>query len=217
MGQPGEEAQLDQFRRRGIQRGQLVQGLVQGQQVLVGQRRSDPDLVQVHPLQPPPCRTRALRRARSTRMRRMASAAAPKKWRRPSHFGSSSPPAEPANPQPGLMDQRGGLQRLAGLLPGKLPRGQAAQLSIDQGQQFLRRVGFPPLDRPGHLTRFVHWRESGSWFRLASTIPVSHGLGWRQGVCGSFEVRAVARAGGRTGGRGFVRRHGFSTGHLAPC
>ena len=41
-------------------------------------------------------------------------------------------------PQPGLVDQRGGLQGLAGRLLGHLVRGESAQLFVNQRQQFFR-------------------------------------------------------------------------------
>ena len=59
------------------------------------------------------CRPRfwlALRRALSIRMRRMASAAAPKKWLAPPLL-----PVRAGQLQPGFVDQRGRLQRLPGV------------------------------------------------------------------------------------------------------
>jgi hypothetical protein len=38
-------------------------------------------------------------------------------------------------PQVGLMDQGGGLERLPGRFPGKLLGGQCTQFVIDQGQE----------------------------------------------------------------------------------
>src|SRR5262249_10327503 len=51
-----------------------------------------------------------------------------------------------AEPQPGLVDERGRLQRLAGSLVGHLAGGQPTQLLIDDGQQFLGSIGCALLD-----------------------------------------------------------------------
>jgi hypothetical protein len=43
--------------------------------------------------------------------------------------------------QPSLMNQRGGLKRLAGVLALHLVGGEAAQFVVDQRQQFAGRLG----------------------------------------------------------------------------
>ena len=53
-------------------------------------------------------------------------------------------------PQPGLMDQRCGLQSLAGRLLGHLVRGELAQLLVNQRQQFFSGRKFASLQ--GRLT-----------------------------------------------------------------
>ena len=78
-GQPDKEAQLDHLGLQRIFLGETVQGFVDGEQVVRGRRRRRFSLLQIDaltvaaPLQP------VLARALSTRMRRMASAAAAKK------------------------------------------------------------------------------------------------------------------------------------------
>ena len=57
-----------------------VQRLMHRQQFVIRHARHDFHLIQIDPLLPPPCRTALLFRARSIRMRRIASAAATKKW-----------------------------------------------------------------------------------------------------------------------------------------
>ena len=85
----------------------------------------------------------------------MACAAAPKKWRRPSQPGSWSP----HQAEVGLVDQGGRLERLAGRQPAGQRRGQAAQLRVDDRQQFRRRLHF----RLGPVAPLVgHGTTSGS-------------------------------------------------------
>jgi hypothetical protein len=54
------------------------------------------------------------------------------------------------------VEEGNGLQSLAGLLAGKLLRGQVAKLGIDQGQQFLRNASFAPLDGRDNLCEIAH-------------------------------------------------------------
>ena len=49
-------------------------------------------------------------------------------------------------PKVGLMNQRGGFERLAGLLLGQLLRGQLAELVVDQRQELLGRLRVALLD-----------------------------------------------------------------------
>ena len=82
----------------------------------------------------------------------MASAAAAKKWPRPFQPGSSV--ADEA--EVGLVDQGGGLERLAGLLPGQPPGGELAQLVVDQGQELLGGPRLALLDRREDAGDVVH-------------------------------------------------------------
>jgi len=104
----------------------------------------------------------ALWRAFSTRIRRMASAAA-----RGNVPGCSSSRRRRADqPQVGFVNQGRGLERLAGLLPRQLPGRQAAQLVVDQWQQLLGRLPVALLDRGedvGHVRhRHAHRRSPRS-------------------------------------------------------
>jgi hypothetical protein len=60
----------------------------------------------------------------------------------------------------GLLDQGGGLERLAGLLLGQLRRCQLAQLVIDQRQELLGGLGIALLDG-GQDTRDVGHASDG--------------------------------------------------------
>ena len=91
-GQPGEVMQLDQLGGLRFLEGESLEGLVHGQQFLRWAVDREDGLVQIDPPLRPPCLTRRFRRAFSTRIRRMASAAAPKKWPRPFHGLETSPP-----------------------------------------------------------------------------------------------------------------------------
>ena len=83
--QIGEITKLHQLGNRRVEPGEFFQGLVQGDQVIVrhghGNRRRNRAR---EDSKSPPCFCRDFRRAFSTRIRRMASAAAEKKWPRPS-------------------------------------------------------------------------------------------------------------------------------------
>ncbi len=73
----------------------------------------------------------------------MASAAAPKKCRRPSQpwgFGADQP-------QVGFVDQLGGLDGLPGCFVGQSPGGQTAQFVVNQRDQILGRFPLAPLNR----------------------------------------------------------------------
>jgi hypothetical protein len=51
----------------------------------------------------------------------------------------------PAEAQPGLMHQGGGLKRLAGWFARHLPRGNPAQLVVHQRQKLVSRLRVPSL------------------------------------------------------------------------
>ena len=74
----------------------------------------------------------------------MASAAAAKKWPRPSHgfFGSSTD-----QPEVRLVDQGRGFQRLPRLLVGHFLRRQFAQFVVDQRQELAGSASVSVLDR----------------------------------------------------------------------
>ena len=61
----------------------------------------------------------------------MASAAAAKKWPRPSQSAGASGADQP---QVGLVDQGGRLERLPGRLAGQPGGGELPQLVVDEGQ-----------------------------------------------------------------------------------
>ena len=83
----------------------------------------------------------------------MASAAAAKKCPRPFQ---SRPGSAADQPEVRLVDEGGGLERLARLLPGQPGGGQLAQLVVDEGQQVGRglrvagRGGIEELGDVGH-------------------------------------------------------------------
>jgi hypothetical protein len=62
----------------------------------------------------------------------------------------------PAEAEPRLMNQRGGLKRLARIFARHLLRGEFAQFVIDQRQKFVRRSGVTVLDLLEHDRQFAH-------------------------------------------------------------
>ena len=80
-----EIPQLDQFGLPGVLGCKLVKSFVHSEELVVGGGARQFYLLDVHPLLRPAVPHRTLRRALSIRMRRMASAAAAKKWARPAH------------------------------------------------------------------------------------------------------------------------------------
>ena len=106
--------------------------------------------------QSPPRFCRPLLRARSMRMRRIASAAAAKKW--PRLFQPRALSVHQAEIR--LVHQGRRLERLAGPLLGQLPRGQPAQLVVDQRQELVGGLRVALLDRPEDMRDVVHWRLS---------------------------------------------------------
>ena len=88
----GEVAELDE------PRGRLVVPLQFGERLVEGEREVGPSLdvrrevVEVEPPERPPALSVTFPRARLTRMRRIASAAAAKKWARPCQGRPGSPP-----------------------------------------------------------------------------------------------------------------------------
>ena len=88
-------------------------------------------------------------------MRRIASAAAAKKWPRLFQCWASSPSDQP---EVRLVDQGRRLERLARLLLGQLRCGQLAQLVVDQRQELLGGLGVAVLDGREDARDVVHRR-----------------------------------------------------------
>ena len=80
-GEPGEDTELHELGRLRLRRRQPGQGLIDLQQIVVRRRAGEIDLEQVDPQAIAAVPAGRLRRARSMRMRRIASAAAAKKCR----------------------------------------------------------------------------------------------------------------------------------------
>src|SRR5262249_46372830 len=143
-GQAGEEAEFDQLGLLGILGGQPGQRFIQGEQLLrrglVGE--IEPFEADAHsfagvldrPL-PPGVLDQDPAHGRGGRAEKMA-ATVPAERR-----GTS-----PHQPHVRLVNQRGRLERLPGLLLGQLLSGQLAQLVVDQGQELLGRPGVALLD-----------------------------------------------------------------------
>lgn len=92
-------------------------------------------------------------------LRRGSVANAPHRFRgRRKELGASFPALLlfARQPQPSLMHERGGLQRLAGLLDGHLVRGEPPQLIINQREQFFGGVGITLLNTVEDARHVAH-------------------------------------------------------------
>ena len=103
---------------------------------------------------PPPCFAAARRRAFSTSIRRIASDAAPKKWRRfcPCPFATHETKIR-------LVHQRGGLQRVIGTFARHPDRSHFTQLRVDRCQQVGRSGIIAQCHRIEHAGDVVHFRK----------------------------------------------------------
>ena len=144
-GQPGEEAELDQLGAAARSGGPVrcsASSMATSSSSEAWSATSESVEIDALPTAAPLLPALVAGRG-STRMRRMASAAAAKKWPRPSQCRASLVPDQP---EVGLVDQGGGLERLAGLLLGQLLGRQLPQLVVDQRQELLGRLRVALLD-----------------------------------------------------------------------
>jgi hypothetical protein len=59
-------------------------------------------------------------------------------------------------PEVRVVDERGGLERVAGLLGGHLGGGELPQLVVDEREELLGGVGVTPLDGSQDLSDLAH-------------------------------------------------------------
>jgi hypothetical protein len=85
----------------------------------------------------------------------------------------------PHEPEKGLVDQGGGLERLAGLLLSQFLRRQPAQLVVDQRQKLRSRVRLTLLDGRQDVGHVRHRRRSHEPAARVS-LPVCVTLGCRE-------------------------------------
>jgi hypothetical protein len=64
-------------------------------------------------------------------------------------------PAEAAEAKVGLVHERGRLKRVAGPLRAQMPRGDGAELGVDDGQELLQRAVVSLLPGPEILGDLV--------------------------------------------------------------
>ncbi len=113
--------------------GEFVERVVNGEQLVVGGGGGKVQFIQLYALLAAAMAKGALARALSMRMRRMASAAAAKKWARLANFrGFLAHQSEPR-----LVNQRRRLERLPGGFVRHPLRGEFAQFVVDQREQFV--------------------------------------------------------------------------------
>jgi hypothetical protein len=70
-------------------------------------------------------------------------------------------------PQPGLMDQRCGLQGLAGRFVGHFLRGKASQLLVNEREQLVGGLAVAVLNGVQNARDFAHREYQVSGFKLA--------------------------------------------------
>lgn len=155
---PDDVTQLDQFGLAGGNRSELFQGLVHCQQTLVGRGRGDFQLVYVE------------RDGAAPAFGGQAAAGAV--HQNPAHRlgGSGEEMLTPAPDavvrardfEPGLVDQRGGLQGVLAPLGRQAMSGQAPQFVINQRQQVCRSPGITGLRASQNERDFAHGKEAGA-------------------------------------------------------
>ena len=133
---PGEDAELDELGLDRVLGGELLEGLVEGQQVVVGLGRGGLGGVEVYPaavaaalepVSPPGVLDQDPPHGLGRRGEEVAASV-------PGPVGIDAD-----QPQVRLVHQRRGLERLPGRLPRHPLRGQPPQLVVDQGQQLASR------------------------------------------------------------------------------
>ncbi len=132
-GEADKELQLHQFRFGRIMFRQPVQGFVHGQKPVVVHLHRDLQPIKLHLLDlPAPAQ-------RSSATRSVYENAPHRLGRRGKKMSAVPPGRLPvsAQPQPGLVNQRGGLKRLAGSLAPDFERRQLAQLVVDKRQELV--------------------------------------------------------------------------------
>jgi hypothetical protein len=141
--QSHEVAELDQFGLPRLQRGEAIQGVVEREQLIVGRGAGDFEFVHVEVFG-----------AGAATLAAFAAGAGDKDAAH--RLGGGAEEVRAVLPrlvrrvhelQPGFVDERGGLERVAGGFAGHLVRGQAAQFVVNHRQQFV-----------GGLGVFARWR-----------------------------------------------------------
>ncbi len=136
-----KETEVHHLGRARVDFRQSRQCLVQGQQLVIRHRRRKIQRVHIHPLEVPAA---------------FAAALAPRRIDEDPPHGFSrgskkmtavlKPVRIAGEPQPGFVNERGGLQGLAGQFVGHLVSRQPAQLLVDFGQEFLTGPRVPVLE-----------------------------------------------------------------------
>ena len=153
LGQPGEVAELHELGLDRVLGFELRQGLVEGQEVLGGGRGRDVDVVEVLPLQPAavllgPLAAGVLDEDATHRL-----------GRRGEEVAAAIPPLGLLaidEPEVGLVDQGGGLERLPRLLLGEPLLGEPPELAVDERQELLGRPRVALLDGREDAGHVVH-------------------------------------------------------------
>ena len=150
--QPHEIAKLDHLGLEGIRHCQAVKRFMDGQYRLVGVFDRQRDMIQRHPFQMAPVPRSGLRAGSLNQEAAHGLGGGGKE------VATIIPVlrASPDQPQPGLVDQRGGLEGVSGRFVGHLVRGQSAEFFVDEREQFLSGLGFALLHAVEYARDIAH-------------------------------------------------------------
>src|SRR6266542_2624736 len=174
VGHAGEESKLDELGGVRVLPGQLRQRFINGQQRIVIGRRRDFEILEIHP-----------RRACAAFERELLSCAvnedAPHRLcrrRKEMPAALELRTLRPDQPEPCLMDQRRGLECLAGGFVSHFVSGEPSQFLIDQRKQLLGSFGVPIADRVQDARYIVHgWARSD--YTRVKAVPMRSGSPWK--------------------------------------
>src|SRR5262249_23757106 len=149
--QAAEEAQLDDEALASVDRGQTAQRAIECEQVQVARWRGDDRFLEGNSLQG------AAAFAVSARSGMIDEHAAHEACGNGDEVRAILPGQAPGVDQPDerLVDERGGLQRMAAALAAHVRAGEAPQLTVDQRQQALERVLVAAAPRAKQLGRVL--------------------------------------------------------------
>ncbi len=164
VGETGKETQLHDFRFPRIVRRQLFQGLVQGEQLRIVQRRGEVQTVQIDS-----------RGATAVALKVFAPGVINQNAAH--RFGGGGKEVRAilpvrlgiaAQPQPGFVDERGGLQGLPRPFARHFRGGELPQFLVHKRQNFFRRARIALMGAVQDDSEFTHrWRSRG--YRTVNT------------------------------------------------
>ena len=171
--EPREETQVHKPGGVGILLGKLGQRIIEGNQLFVTGVQGEFDVVEIDAGRSPPLLSRFLSRARLRRIRRIASAAAAKKWPR---LSQSWILATPTSRRYASWTSAVAWSVWPGLLLLQPPSGELAQLVVDEWQKLFGGLGIALLDGrqdPSHVAHQIPSRPISRRSAATDTTDVS--------------------------------------------